>query len=207
MIADSYLQRINALLASGSRRILGIVGPPGSGKSTLAQQLAEALGDKALVVPMDGYHLSNAELARLQRADRKGAQDTFDSAGYVALLRRIKANSPGETVYAPHYDRMLSEPVAGAIAVENAMPLVITEGNYLLLQQGHWAHVKSLLDEAWYVDIDSNLRQSRLVERHRHFGRTEDAARRWVANTDEPNARIIEASAVRADLIFKWQAP
>ena len=204
MIADSYLERIHTLLASGSRKILGIVGPPGSGKSTLAQQLAEALGEKAVVVPMDGYHLSNVELARLQRAQRKGAEDTFDSAGYLALLRRIKANVPGETVYAPQFDRTLDEPVAGAIAIEHATPLVITEGNYLLLQQGPWGQVKSLLDEAWYVDVDNNLRQSRLIARHRHFGKTEDEAKSWVESTDEPNARMIEASAARADLIFQW---
>lgn len=204
MIADSYLERIHTLLASSSRQILGIVGPPGSGKSTLAQQLAEVLGEKAVVVPMDGFHLANAELARLQRAQRKGAEDTFDSAGYLALLRRIKANSPGETVYAPQFDRRLEEPVAGAIAVENAAQLVITEGNYLLLQQGPWAHVKSLLDETWYVDVDSSLRQARLIERHQRFGKTEDEARSWVANTDEPNARMIEASAARADLRFQW---
>jgi pantothenate kinase len=153
---------------------------------------------------MDGYHLSNAELARLQRAQRKGAEDTFDSAGYLALLRRIKANAPGETIYAPRFDRTLDEPVAGAIAVEHATQLVITEGNYLLLQQGPWAQVKSLLDEAWYVDVEGNLRQSRLIERHRHFGKTEEEARSWVAGTDEPNARMIEASAARADLMFRW---
>lgn len=204
MIADFYLQRIHALLASGSRRLLGIVGPPGAGKSTLAQQLAEALGDKAVVVPMDGYHLANAELTRLQRTDRKGAQDTFDSAGYVALLHRLKANPPGETVYAPQFDRALDEPIAAAIAVDSATPLVITEGNYLLLEQGPWANVKALLDEVWYVDVDRNLRQSRLVERHMHFGRAKNEACDWVANTDEPNARLIDATAARADLIFKW---
>jgi pantothenate kinase len=204
MIADRYLERIHTLLASGSRTILGLVGPPGAGKSTLAQQLAKALGEKAVVVPMDGFHLSNAELVRLQRAQRKGAADTFDSAGYLALLRRIKANLPGETIYAPQFDRVLKEPVAGAIAVENAAQLIITEGNYLLLQQEPWAQVKSLLDEAWYVDVEGSLRQSRLIERHRHFGKTEDEARAWVASTDEPNARIIEASATRADLVFQW---
>ncbi len=203
-IADLYLQRIQALLASGSRRLLGIVGPPGAGKSTLAQQLAEALGDQAVVVPMDGYHLANAELERLQRRNRKGAQDTFDSAGYVALLRRLRDNTPGETVYAPEFDRNLEQPIAGAIAIDSKTPLVITEGNYLLLEQGPWAHVKPLLDEVWYVDIDSALRQSRLVERHVRFGREQDDALNWVANTDEPNARLIEATAPRADLVFQW---
>lgn len=204
MIADLYLQRLHALMGSGARRLLGIVGPPGSGKSTLAQQLAQALGEQAVVVPMDGYHLAQAELERLQRADRKGAQDTFDSAGYVALLSRIKANRAGETVYAPHFDRALEQPIAGAIAVPSTTPLIITEGNYLLLQEGPWAEVKPLLDEVWYVEVDQTLRQSRLIERHIRFGRTAAAARDWVERTDEANARLIEATAARADVIFQW---
>ncbi len=206
MIANFHLQRIHALLASGSRRLLGIVGPPGSGKSTLAQQLAEVFGDKVVVVPMDGYHLANAQLERLQRTDRKGAWDTFDSEGYIALLHRLKANPPGEkTIYAPEFNRTLDEPIAAAIAVDDLTPLVITEGSYLLLQQEPWARVRALLDEVWYVEVESSLRQSRLVERHMRFGRTEKAAQDWVANTDEPNARLIEATAARADLIFRWQ--
>lgn len=205
-IPDHYLRRIDALLASGTRRLLGLVGAPGAGKSTLAQQLSDTYGPQVAVVPMDGFHLANVELARLGRAQRKGAHDTFDSAGYVALLRRLRANAPGETVYAPEFRRELEEPVAGAIGIHSDTPLIITEGNYLLLEQGPWADVKALLDEVWYVDIDSALRQSRLVQRHVHFGRQQDDALAWVANTDEPNARLIEATAPRADLVFNWSA-
>lgn len=201
---DAALLRIEAMLATGSRRLLGIVGGPGAGKSTLAAQLVAALGARAVVVPMDGYHLANAELDRLGRRGRKGAPDTFDSAGYVALLRRLKAAVPGETVYAPEYTRQFEEGIAGAIGVDSDTPLIITEGNYLLLDQGPWASVKGLLDEAWYVDVDSALRQSRLVERHMRFGRSRDDALAWVANTDEPNARLIATTAARADLVFRW---
>ena len=205
MIPQSCLERLHPLLASGSRRLLGIVGAPGAGKSTLARELADALGDCAVVVPMDGFHLANAELARLGRAGRKGAQDTFDSPGYVALLRRLKAALPGETVYAPEFNRALEEPIAASIAVESSARLVITEGNYLLLQQGPWAQVQPLLDETWYLDIDPELRQTRLLERHMGFGRSLAAAQDWVLNTDDPNARLIESTASRADLRIRCQ--
>ena len=204
MIPDTYLERVENLLASGGRKILGVTGAPGAGKSTLAEALAKALPGRAVVVPMDGYHLANIELARLGRASRKGAEDTFDSAGYVALLRRLREQQPDETVYAPAFRREIEEPIAGAIPVPPDAQLVITEGNYLLLDTGHWANVRPLLDEAWYVDVDPTLRQSRLVARHIAFGRDEQAARAWVANTDEPNAVLIDSTRPRASLTFRW---
>jgi pantothenate kinase len=203
-IASSFLARIEDLLADGQRKLLGLVGPPGGGKSTLAQALLAAWPGRAVVVPMDGFHLANAELARLARADRKGAPDTFDSAGYVALLRRLKAQGGDEVVYAPEFRREIEEAVAGAIAVEPQVQLVITEGNYLLLDVGHWAHVREQLDEVWFVNTDHTLRIDRLVQRHIHFGRSPQAAREWVERTDEPNARLIEASRQRADVQFRW---
>lgn len=202
VINDSYRARLDALIEGGGRKILGIVGPPGCGKSTLAAALLELLGERAVAVPMDGYHLANVELARLGRAQRKGAEDTFDSAGYVALLRRLRTQTAGEVVYAPEFRREIEEPIANAIPVLHDTPLVITEGNYLLLDHGHWSAVKGLLDEVWYVDVDPDLRRERLVKRHMQFGRSLEAARDWVATTDEPNAVRIDATKSRADLVF-----
>ena len=204
-IAETYKARLNALKNGGGRKILGIVGPPGCGKSTLAAALLEFLGDEAVAVPMDGYHLANVELARLGRAGRKGAEDTFDSAGYVSLLRRLKEQQANEIVYAPEFRREIEEPIANAIPVFPETPLVITEGNYLLLDHGHWASISDLLDEIWYVDIDHSVRRERLVKRHMHFGRSQSAAEDWVANTDEPNAVRIEATKHRADVLFNWE--
>ncbi|MGF6724532.1 pantothenate kinase [Paraburkholderia sp. GAS41] len=203
MIEDRFLARLEQLIAGGQRRILGVVGAPGSGKSTLAEQILEALPGRAVVVPMDGFHLANVELERLGRASRKGAEDTFDSAGYVALLKRLRTPRQDEMVYAPAFRREIEEPIAGAIPVSPDVPLVITEGNYLLLERGHWAAVRPLLDEAWYVDVDPELRRQRLVARHVRFGRSEEAARDWVQHTDEPNAVLIESTRHRADLIFQ----
>ena len=197
-IPAALLQAIDPLLKSGRRCLLGLVGAPGAGKSTLAAALQQQLGALAQVVPMDGFHLANAELQRLGLAQRKGAPDTFDSAGYVALLRRLRDQQPGERIYAPEFRRELEEPIAGAIGVDAQTRLVITEGNYLLLDQGHWAEVAGLLDAAWYVEPDESLRLQRLLQRHMAFGRSEQAARDWIASTDEPNARLIQASAASA---------
>lgn len=204
VIPRSSRDRIARLLDGGGRRLLGLIGPPGGGKSTLALALHEAFPMQSVIVPMDGFHLANVELQRLDRAGRKGAPDTFDAHGYVALLQRLRAPRAGEVVYAPAFRREIEEPIAGAIAVAADMPLVITEGNYLLLEHGPWAQVRALLDEAWFVDGDETMRIERLVRRHIQFGRSETEARAWVATTDAPNARLIEATRGRADLVFSW---
>jgi len=196
--------RARELIQRSGRALLGLVGPPGAGKSTLAAALQAEFGELSQVVPMDGFHLANVELERLGRRGRKGAPDTFDSAGYVALLRRLLAQADGEIVYAPEFRREIEEPIANAIPVFARTQLVITEGNYLLLEEGPWAHVKGLLDEVWYVEVDDRLRVDRLTQRHEQFGRSAEEAAAWVAGTDEPNARLIEASRARASFVFRW---
>lgn len=196
---DPLVERARGL-TTGGRRILGVTGPPGSGKSTLSAAVVAALAPAAVLVPMDGFHLANAELARLGRQDRKGAPDTFDAAGYVALLSRLRAQRE-ETVYAPVFDRHLEEAIAGAVPVPADTPLVVTEGNYLLLEDGPWARVRELLDEVWFVDLDDDVRLERLVRRHVEHGRTPAAAREWVMRSDEANAALVARTRSRADLV------
>jgi pantothenate kinase len=203
-VPSSYLARVRELLEDGQRKLLGLVGPPGAGKSTLALALQHAFPDVSQVVSMDGFHLANVELQRLGRAARKGAPDTFDSAGYVALLQRLRQQHSGEIVYAPEFRREIEEPVAGAIPVFPQTRLVITEGNYLLLDNSHWAGVAALLDDVWYIDVDASLRTDRLAERHEQFGRSRQDAMDWVAGTDEPNARLIATTKPNAKLVFRW---
>jgi pantothenate kinase len=191
-------QRARALAADGARKILGIAGPPGGGKSTVARAVVAALGDRARLVPMDGFHLAQAELVRLGRRDRMGAPDTFDAAGYAALLRRLQdADEP--VVYAPEFRREIEEPIAGAIAVTNSVPLVVTEGNYLL----YWPEIKPLLDETWYVETDDELRVQRLIQRHIEYGKTPEYARAWVMRSDERNAELVARTAASADHLVR----
>lgn len=198
--------RARRLARAGERRILGIAGPPGAGKSTLAGRITDALGPLAVLVPMDGFHLAQAELERLGLAGRKGAPDTFDAAGYAALLTRLRAPEPGTVVYAPAFDRALEEPVAGAVPVPPEVPLVVTEGNYLLYGEGPWAPVRGLLDEAWFLEPDDAVRVRRLVDRHVRYGRARTEAERWVARSDEANARLVAAFRDRADLVVRPDA-
>lgn len=197
--------RLARLLSLGRRVLLGVAGAPGAGKSTLAAALCAAAAGAAVVVPMDGFHLANSELVRLGRRHRKGAPDTFDAAGYAALLHRLRGQAADEAIiYAPEYRREIEEAVASAIAVRADTPLVITEGNYLLLDDGAWGGVGTLLDESWYVDADETLRVERLTRRHVQFGKTAAQASAWVTNTDEPNARAIAATRSRASWVFRW---
>jgi pantothenate kinase len=196
---QQLVERAAALAAGPTRAVLGITGPPGAGKSTLAASLVDALADRAVLVPMDGFHLADEELRRLGRHERKGAPDTFDAGGFVALLRRLVARDD-DVVYAPRFDRARELAEAGALAVPREVPLVVTEGNYLLLD-GPFAPVRGLLTECWYVEIDAAVRRARLVARHVAHGRSPEAAAAWVDATDEPNALLIEATRDRADLV------
>jgi pantothenate kinase len=203
---DEAIERARALASRGRRTLLGITGPPGGGKSTLAEAVARELGDRAVLVGMDGFHLAQAELVRLGRRDRMGALDTFDGAGYVALLRRLRLASE-EVVYAPEFRRSIEEPIAGAVAVPRDVPLVITEGNYLLVDEGPWASVRDLLDEAWYVVQDEDRRLELLIARHVEFGKEPDFAREWVMRSDQRNAELIETTRARADALVQISVP
>ncbi|MFD9634697.1 nucleoside/nucleotide kinase family protein [Streptomyces violascens] len=199
---DRLVGRARSLVLPGRRRILGIAGPPGAGKSTLAGELVRRLDGQAVLVPMDGFHLANGELRRLGRTERKGAPDTFDAAGYAALLARLRSPDPGTVVYAPDFDRSLEEALAGSIPVAPQVPLVVTEGNYLLHDEGPWAQVRDLVDEIWYLHVGNGERVRRLVERHVRHGKPRPYAERWVEESDEVNARLVAAGRARADLVI-----
>jgi len=185
----------------GGRWILGISGAPGAGKSTLAAFLCDLLGARGGHVPMDGFHLADVQLARRGLLDRKGVPASFDAGGYAALLARLRADDD-EVVYAPGFDRTLEQPLAGALAVPRSARVVVTEGNYLLLDDPAWERVRAQLDEVWHVHVAEEVRLERLLARHVEFGKSAEAARRWVEVVDVPDAALAEAAARRADRVL-----
>jgi pantothenate kinase len=207
---DRAVARARGLADGPGPALLGIAGAPGAGKSTLADRVVAAVPG-AVLVGMDGFHLAHATLEALGRVERKGAPDTFDAAGYVALLRRIRglgASTPdAETVWAPRFHREIEDAVAGAVAVTAGASLVVTEGNYLLLAEPPWDRVAGLLDECWYLDVDDDVRRTRLQARHERFGRTPEQARERTWGSDERNAVVVAASRDRATAVVVGGRP
>ena len=199
---EAALARIQEHLDKSTERVLiGIIGKPGAGKSTLSRFLMTKLPKEFVtVVPMDGYHLSNKVLKDLKRADRKGAPDTFDVAGFISLIKRIRSEQT-QSIYYPIFDRAIEESISAQGVVTSATKVVIIEGNYLLHDGGGWEVVNDLLDESWMVDVDDDKRIARLIQRHISYGKSPESAKARAKGTDEANAQLIERGRNRADFV------
>ncbi|MGW4382290.1 nucleoside/nucleotide kinase family protein [Kitasatospora sp. NPDC004531] len=193
---------------SGTGRVLlGLAGPPAAGKSTLARLLIDRINqhegpDTAAYLPLDGFHLSNTQLDRLDLRPRKGAPETFDALGYLALVQRVAADRFHD-IYVPDFDRTLDEPVAARHLIRPRTRLVVTEGNYLASSAAPWTDARALLRELWYVDADHTARDTRLLARHTAGGQDHATARRRIDSNDRPNAAYVESTRAACD----WVVP
>ena len=200
---EAALERAITLIQSEEARIIiGLVGKPGAGKSTLSSYLLKKLPkETTALVPMDGFHLSNAQLNKLGRIERKGAPDTFDSHSYADLLQRIKTDTSND-IYFPIFHRDIEESIAAEGVIHPHTSLILTEGNYLLLESNGWSQVAEMLTESWFLDIDNDRRMARLVARHIKYGKSTEAAHAWANGVDEGNAQLIERTRVNSDVII-----
>ncbi|MBF6333977.1 nucleoside/nucleotide kinase family protein [Nocardia transvalensis] len=192
------------------RYVVGIAGPPGAGKSTLAGALRDTINQQAEapaaeVAPMDGFHLTNAELRVAGALARKGEPDTFDVGGYLDGLRKLRETPPGQPVSWPIYDRRRHEPVPGGVVFDR-QTIVITEGNYLLLDDygtAGWSAVREYLDESWYLDAPVEDLRRRLLRRHIRGGKSREFAEAKLAQSDLMNVELVSATRDRADLVLR----
>jgi pantothenate kinase len=201
----SIVRHLEHRLERGERCVVGITGPPGAGKSTFSAELAEKFAPAPPIVGMDAFHLGHQHLESVDLVHRKGAHYTFDAWGYVATVRRIVKQSPEETVYVPRFDRSIEDSIAAAVPVAASDRLVLTEGNYLLLDMEPWNQLRDLLSLTVYLDLDEGVRLDRLIRRHVEFGKTQEHAVRHVHESDQVNAHLIAGSRHHADYVVPFE--
>ncbi|ATX67433.1 nucleoside/nucleotide kinase family protein [Roseinatronobacter bogoriensis] len=198
-ISPDLLKRLRDLHGTG-RKLIAVAGAPASGKSVLGMALRDALrrnGQRAELVPMDGFHLDNRLLdARGLRA-RKGAPESFDVAGFIALVRRLRSDA--EVVY-PLFDRARDLSIAGAGVISPDCEMVIIEGNYLLFDEKPWSDLAALWDFSIWLDTAEDTILQRCVARWLGHGHDLDAARKRAEGNDLANARRIIAARLDADM-------
>ena len=198
------------LLAAGqpAQLLVGVAGAPGSGKSTLAAAVAAILNEGAgaevaAVLPMDGFHLTLAQLAAMDDPEearkRRGAPWTFDGTAFAACVAELRERG---AVAAPGFDHGTGDPEPGKHVITPEHRVVLVEGNYVLMEDAPWAGVKPLLDETWFVDASTEAACERVLNRHMRVGRTYAVAAERVETNDRLNALLIrEQSRGRADVL------
>lgn len=196
MTPQDIAARIQSIALKGKRRLIAIVGAPASGKSTLAEDLAQML-PHAAAVPMDGFHLDNALLSARGDLARKGAPHTFDAAGFTHMIKRLQ--SEDDVIY-PRFDRALDSSIAGAGCVSARTQTVIVEGNYLLLDAPNWRDLAGIWDLSIALDVPEDTLRDRLIARWMQHGFDKTSALAKAEANDLPNAQLIAARSLPADL-------
>jgi pantothenate kinase len=190
------------LASGGGRVILALAGAPGSGKSTLAEDLAARLnaggGQMAMVLPMDGYHYDDLHLVPAGLRPRKGAPQTFDVGGLVHTLSRLRARDEPE-VAVPVFDRTIEIARAGARLIPAEVPVIVVEGNWLLLDQTPWQRLRPLFDLTVMVDVPETVLRARLRARWEGLGLSEAEVIAKLDENDLPNGRLVRDGSVAPD--------
>jgi pantothenate kinase len=200
MTPKALAELIRARAGSRPGRFLtALAGPPGAGKSTLSAALVRALGPGARVVPMDGFHYDDAVLEARGVRSRKGAPETFDVAGFVHLIARLRQE---DEVAIPVFDRSMELSRAAADVVGPEDRFLIVEGNYLLLDEGPWRALDGAFDLTVWIDVPLAELDRRLTDRWAHYGKTPEAARAWIEGNDMPNIRRAIEGSRQADVVI-----
>ncbi len=185
--------------AAAPRVIVAVAGPPAAGKSTIAEEIVSLLpAGSAAIVPMDGFHYDDRVLDQIGWRQRKGAPETFDFDGYEVLLKRLRAADADVAV--PLFDRSMELSRAAAAIVPKAVRFVVTEGNYLLLDEDPWRRLAPLFDITVFLEVSREEVDRRLVRRWIDYGRGMEAGRAWIDGNDLPNVDRVLGRRRLADI-------
>ncbi|KAI8633566.1 P-loop containing nucleoside triphosphate hydrolase protein [Xylariaceae sp. FL1651] len=201
------------------RFMIAIGGIPGSGKTTLSQIITQALNARhatlhpeireavpiAAFVPMDGYHLTRAQLSAMPDPTtahaRRGAEFTFDGPSFLSLVKALREplTPSSTTIFAPSFDHAVKDPKDNDIAILPGHRIVVFEGNYVVLDKEPWCEAADLMDERWFVDVDFEVARRRLVARHVKAGiaKDEEEARKRADENDLVNGAEIVQNRVQ----------
>ena len=196
---ETLVQRIKTL-SGQDRKLIAIAGAPGSGKSTLAEDLAHQLGPTAAVMPMDGFHLDNDTLHTMDLFHRKGAPETFDADGFVALIKRLRGE---DTVPYPTFDRDADRTVPDGGQINETTRIMLVEGNYLLLNQSPWDSLAGLFDMTVRLVVDHETLAARLITRWIDHGLSPENARDRALGNDMVNVRYVDAHSFDPDYVIR----
>ncbi|WP_417241728.1 AAA family ATPase [Celeribacter sp.] len=186
---------IERIAQGREQTLIALAGPPGSGKSTLAETLAQALGPRAQVVPMDGFHRDNDWLDERDLRARKGAPETFDVVGFVQLVRGLR---DGTVTKYPLFDRAIDGVVQDAGLLRPDADIIIVEGNYLLLGDDLWRDLHPLWDMTIMLSVDDDTLRNRLTQRWIDHGFSPKDALKKARENDLKNAGVVICNSVAA---------
>lgn len=208
-VIEQLCARTLASQDAGRRVLVAVTGPPGAGKSTIAADLVTALraqqgAERAALVAMDGFHLDNSELHAEGLLSVKGAPETFDTTGFLALVQDVRADK-GDLRY-PLFDRAQDKTLPDAANLPAATRIVVFEGNYLLLQRAGWSSLAGMFDLTAFLTVPLPVLRARLVARWLEYGLSQaDAAARADSN-DMANARTVLEHSGSPDLVLVTQS-
>ena len=202
-MAKGILESVQSLKPKKERNLIAIAGPPGAGKSTLAEIVTDLMNEnlmKTSLVPMDGFHLDNKTLKRVNLLDRKGAPETFDVKGFTELIKNLGYK---KSLRAPLFDRSSDEVVKNARKIPAEQEYIIAEGNYLLLNKDSWRDLYNYWDYKVFISVKSSVLKSRLIERWLSENHTYSEAEARVLKNDLVNADIVNSNKLSATVEFQ----
>ncbi len=207
MTLDAMADDIVKRASDTSRFIVAIAGPPGAGKSTLADALHGELtrrGEKAEVLPMDGFHMDNGILQARGLLARKGAPETFDVRGFSDIVAAVR--KADQEVLVPVFDRSREIAIASARAIAPDTRFILAEGNYLLLNEEPWVRLKSSYDLSIFVGPSVEVLEQRLRDRWVGYGLDEAGIQAKLYENDLPNGKRVVENSLGADIsIDIWE--